>query len=185
MDKIICLVGESGSGKSTIAESLEKEGYNYIQSYTDRPKRHESERGHIFVKGGFQEWLFETPYINIIAETHFDGHHYWATKEQYQGKGTSIYIIDPVGVKDLKEKIKDAEILIIHLKTDSDKRYARMWDRAVEINISNTSKKKTTLSDIKKRAKHDNEAFRIVECNYAVDANRPIEEVLKDIKSLI
>ena len=29
-DKIICLVGESGSGKSTIAELLEKEGYNYI-----------------------------------------------------------------------------------------------------------------------------------------------------------
>lgn len=29
MDKIICLVGESGSGKSTIAELLEKDGYNY------------------------------------------------------------------------------------------------------------------------------------------------------------
>ncbi len=47
-DIIICLVGESGSGKSTIAELLEKEGYNYIKSYTTRKPRYKGERGHIF-----------------------------------------------------------------------------------------------------------------------------------------
>lgn len=35
------------------------------------------------------------------------------------------------------------------------------------------------------RIKHDREAFKIVECDYSVDANRYVEEVLKDIKSLI
>jgi Guanylate kinase len=49
MSKIICISGESGSGKTTIAELLEKRGYNYIESYTTRPMRFQDEEGHIFV----------------------------------------------------------------------------------------------------------------------------------------
>lgn len=173
MDKIICLVGESGSGKTTIAELLEKEGYNYIQSYTTRKPRYEGERGHIFVDSlpfGFDvRW---PEYYGFIAYTYFNGNHYWATKEQYQGKGNSIYIIDVDGIKELRELIKNAEITVIYLKADRELRLQRM--------IQNRD-----FKSVVDRIKHDKEAFRIVSCDYVVDANRPVQEVLEDIMTLI
>jgi len=177
-DKIICLVGESGSGKSTIAELLEKEGYNYIQSYTTRKPRYEGEKGHIFTDDASR--FYEDIYLKneYIAYTYFDGHHYFATKEQYQGKGTSIYVVDVTGIKKLKQRVKDAEIVVIYLKCEQHTRWDRMcWRKHKDTNIADF--------DIWERIDHDKEAFKIVECNYVVDANRPIENVLKDIKSLI
>lgn len=191
MDKIVCLVGESGSGKSTIAELLEKEGYNYIQSYTTRKPRFLGEKGHIFVDDEVLLRDFKTednklvPKENIIAYTYFGGAHYWATKEQYIDKGTSVYIIDPVGVKELKEKIKDAEITAVYLKVDRNERFARMKHRAEETNPSEISKKTITISDIEKRLNYDKEAFKIVQCDYVVDGNREIKEIIRDINSLI
>ncbi|MFL0196925.1 AAA family ATPase [Clostridium sp. WILCCON 0269] len=204
MDKLICLVGESGSGKSTMATLLEKEGYNYIRSYTTRKPRHEGERGHIFVdivpsitvdngKEGFEGALDEE---NIIAYTFFDKAHYWSTKEQYQGKGTSIYIIDPTGVKYLKEKVKDAEIMVIYLKADERKRKARIINRGCEkikfVPSSRNQQKRmrmqiktTTQQEVYRRIKYDRDVFKIIKCDYVIDANRSIEEVLEDIKRII
>ncbi|MDV7402737.1 hypothetical protein RZS08_65550, partial [Arthrospira platensis SPKY1] len=77
-DKIICLCGESGSGKTTIAELLEKEGYNYIQSYTTRKARFEGEKGHIFVdeppmdSTGIPEEENFVDTDDMIAYTYFD-----------------------------------------------------------------------------------------------------------------
>ena len=191
MDKIVCLVGESGSGKSTIAEALEKEGYNYIQSYTDRPKRYDSERGHIYVNQ-FSEWLFENQCIEIIADTYFDGHTYWTTREQYQGKGTSIYVIDSKGVEDLKDKVKDAEILVIYLKVDGLTRWKRMFQRELIANkcekldfIQRTELQIVIREKVDNRLKHDNESFKIIQCNYVVDGNRELEEVLMLVKNII
>jgi guanylate kinase len=99
MDRIIALVGESGSGKTTIAKELEKRGYNVIKSYTTRPEREPGEWGHIF---GDMDWYFnDTNGDRVIADTFYNNEYYWATKEQYQGKGTSIYIIDPLGTYSL------------------------------------------------------------------------------------
>lgn len=180
MDRIVCLVGESGSGKSTIAERLKDDGFNYIQSYTTRKPRFEGEKGHIFVDitsidqvDILEEENF-TDNDDIIAYTFFDREHYWATKEQYKDKGDSIYIVDPVGTKELRKRIKDAEIVVIYIRVDESIRFNRMYKRD-KLRYENTSK----------RIAHDREAFKIVECNYIVDGNRSIEEVLKDIKSLI
>lgn len=193
-DKIICLVGESGSGKSTIAEQLEKEGYNYIQSYTDRPKRDELEKGHIFITEAeyFQATIQSEFNHNWIAFTFYNGHHYFATKEQYKGKGTSIYVIDPVGVKYLREKVTDAEIVVIYLKCDEYTRFKRMVDRSYNkvthsgVSINERRRITTTIRHTAdKRIINDREAFKIVECNYTIDANRSIENVLYDVKSII
>lgn len=177
-DKIICLVGESGSGKSTIAELLEKEGYNYIQSYTTRKPRFKNEKGHIFVEHAPEVLdinnFSKEEILNsgIIAYTYFDNNHYWATKEQYQNKGISLYIVDPNGVKELKNDIKDAEIIAIYIKVDKKDRYRRML-------------KKRDPRGAKDRIEHDREIFKVVQCEYVVNNNENIENTLKLVKQII
>lgn len=173
MDRIICLVGESGCGKSTVAEALEKEGYNYIQSYTDRPKRNPNEKGHIFIDISYDKWVAEHKNSEIIAETFFDKHHYWSIREQYKDKGISIYTVDPRGVQDLKRFIDDAEIVAVYLRCDESNRILRM-------RIDNR-----TEESIITRIDNDRETFKIVECDYTIDANKSLEQVVDLVKCII
>jgi len=187
MDKIICLVGESGSGKTTLCKELEKQGYNIIKSYTIRKPRSKDEYGHIFVNENnstVEMFKWNTTinhegktvlcgyYPEIIAYTFFDNNSYWAEKGQYQGKGTSIYVIDPDGVQYLKEKVTDAEILTIYIKCDKEIRLLRML-------------KEREPESVKNRLINDKEAFRIIQCDYCVDGNREIDEVLEDVIHII
>lgn len=187
-DKIICLVGPSGSGKTTIAKELEKEGFNVIQSYTTRPPREPNEWGHTFLDGN----PAYIPYVkNRIAHQELYGYHYWATKDQYQGKGTSIYIIDPAGAKQVKENVKDAEVVTIFLAVDREDRIRRLRRRFLdENNITMDSFFDSKLQSemrgyIRERINRDVELFSLVRCDYVVDANRELQEVLNDIKQII
>jgi len=187
LDKIICLVGESGSGKSTLAELLEKQGYNNIQSYTTREPRYQGEKGHIFVDKIVlnKHVVLETEQKEFfrIAQTEFDGNYYWAVNTQYQNKGLSVYAIDPFGVKELKNYVKDAEIVVIYLKTDREERYTRMWERACALNTY--EERHVARREVHKRIYHDRDVFRIVTCDYVVDANNCIGQVLEDITKII
>ncbi len=82
--------------------------------------------GHTFIDGN----PAYIPYIkDKIAYQELYGHHYWATKEQYQCKGTSIYVIDPKGAKHVKESVKDAEVVTIYLMADEEERRYRLGQR--------------------------------------------------------
>lgn len=167
-NKIVCLVGESGSGKSTISEFLEKEGYKNIKSYTTRKKRHKNEQGHIFTDVN----IYKNHIVNgiVVGETCFDGNWYWTTKDQLQED--CVYVIDTVGVQYLKERIKDAEIIVIYLKTDRKVRMKRM--------LAERDPK-----SVVERLKHDKEVFKVIECDYVVDGNREVNEVLEAIKKIL
>lgn len=180
MDRIICIVGESGSGKSTIAEKLSKNNYNYIQSYTTRKQRYEGEKGHIFVdyEAYIESTITSEQKDNIIAYTYFDGNHYWANRQQYRDKGASIYIVDPVGVLELKEEVKDAEIIVIYLNADEKVRYNRMCRR-------NHNEDNIYDEEIYMRIKHDKKAFKVIRCDYVVDSNRELKAVLSDVENII
>nr|DAT53991.1 MAG TPA: Guanylate kinase [Caudoviricetes sp.] len=202
MDRLILLVGPSGSGKTTVAYELYKEGYNVIQSYTTRKQRHEGEWGHIFMKLG-SEWGeaivertlvgFENmypvkdknyKYIDIddmIAFKELYGDYYFATKEQYQGKGTSIYVVDPSGAEQVRNGVKDAEIITIFLMADKFTRQERIYIR----DIKNNKTSQETLRDMKKRITKDREIFSKCKCDYVVDANRELKDVVSDIKEII
>ncbi len=186
MDKIICLVGASGSGKTTIAKRLEKEGYNIIHSYTTRPPREPGEWGHAFINGAnwYEEDVFlgaDENYENEIEihasemiaffNDYFKGEVYFATKEQYQGKGTSIYVVDPEGAEQVQKNVQDAEVTTIFLMADENIRYKRMVKErghgAVE------------------RIEKDKEIFKTCKCDYVVDANRDIDSVVLDVLEIL
>lgn len=167
--KIIALVGESGSGKSTIGELLSKEGYKYINSFTTRKPRYENETGHIFTTE--KQYQCNKASGTIVAETIFDEERYWTTKGQFNGE--CVYVVDVAGVKDLKQKMKDAEIVVIYLRVFDGFRYTRMLDRG------------ECFEKARERIKHDREVFKIIPCNYVVDANRDIESVFKDVLEVI
>jgi len=189
-DCLVLLVGPSGSGKTTITKELEKEGYNIINSYTTRPPREPNEWGHIFVPTlddektiYLEEISAETnksitrPYIYedslVIAYHHIYGHHYWATQVQYQGKGTSIYAITPDGAKQVQKNVTDAEIITIYLVCDADIRIDRM--------LLDGRKPREIIERLEK----DTKIFAKCKCDYVVDANRELLEVLADIKDII
>ncbi|KNF06952.1 guanylate kinase [Gottschalkia purinilytica] len=177
MDKIICLVGPSGSGKTTIAKELETLGYNIIHSYTTREPREENEWGHIFMSD--DSWFCRDK-ENSIAEKELYDHAYWATKEQYKNKGTSIYVVCPDGAKQVRKNVKDAEIVTIFLHCDMNKRVTRLIERAGG-NIFNHFDEVEALERINK----DKEVFKLVKTDYVIDGNREVEEVLEDVVSVI
>lgn len=200
-DKLVCLVGASGSGKTTLAKELEKLGYNIIESYTTRKEREKGEWGHIFLKGWKQNCSFiispnGEEFFNhrqMIAFKKLYDEIYFATKEQYQGKGTSIYIVDPEGAEQVKANVKDAEVITIFLMADRVHRMGRLRGRFNEKNdlqfyTDMVREKELVLKfrdELKNRINKDREIFKTCKCDYVVDANREVEEVLKDVVDII
>ena len=99
MKRLITITGPSGAGKDTVARMMsEMTDWPVLCSYTTRPMR-EGEvdgREHYFVE------RFDVPFTKILAYTHYGGYDYWATLDQV--KDTAIYVIDEVGLVELKEK---------------------------------------------------------------------------------
>lgn len=181
-DKIICLIGESGSGKSTIAQLLRARGFNYIESYTTRTPRYANEKGHIFVDIAEMNRHELDGTIKIIAKNNYNGNYYWALNTQYKNKGISIYVIDPVGIDALRKEAPDAEIYGLYLKTDKAIRFERLINRAQAFGAI---KKEALEAEVFNRITYDDIAFKVVSCNYVVDANRSANKVLEDILNIM
>lgn len=195
--KLILLVGPSGSGKTTIAKELEKEGYNIIHSYTTREPREPDEWGHTFITAGnwYEEDIYSGGDINYEKEIRvhanemiaffndYDANQiYFATYEQYQDKGTSIYIVDPNGAKQVRENVRDAEVVTIFLIADKEVRCQRMYLRIFPSTNWNWRKNPELVLP---RIRKDEKIFSKCKCDYVVDANRGLLEVVADIKEII
>lgn len=124
MKNIYCIVGPSGVGKTTVVEYLEQ-NYNLktISSYTDRPKRRDDETGHIFVTPEQFDHLGK-----LVAYTEYNGFRYGVTPDFIDSH--DLYVIDPPGVRMLKEKYRGRKgIKIIGLTADTETLRYRMWKR--------------------------------------------------------
>lgn len=121
----ICLImGKSGSGKTTLSNFLHKRfKLKPVESYTTRPKRHEDEKGHIFISEKEFDKL-----ENLVAYTKFDSYQYCATMQQIEECET--YVIDPKGVEYFIQKYTgNKHIFIFYLKVPWYKLWFRMLKR--------------------------------------------------------
>ncbi|WP_339304426.1 HNH endonuclease [Paenibacillus sp. FSL L8-0435] len=122
MKKVFLLMGESGSGKTEVSKKLMNKQLNVLQSYTTRPQRSDSEFGHLFCDEDFYKQQLQNN--NIVAYSYFDGHHYFSTREQiYEA---DIYVVDPDGIKALKNKVQDIDFVTICLSVSEEERIKRM-----------------------------------------------------------
>lgn len=205
-DNIVCLVGASGSGKTTIAKKLEEQGYNIIHSYTTRQPREPDEWGHTFINGwhefyvrdiffGFENGKHREPLMQYIDKEDFIaykeiyGDHYFATKEQYINKGSSVYVVCPDGAKQVRENVKDAPIITIFLNADESVRDVRLMSRHLgkernKLTIADMTNKET-FTYVNNRIEKDRSIFKSCKCDYVVDANRGIDEVVNNISRII
>ncbi|WP_124115388.1 AAA family ATPase [Paenibacillus xylanexedens] len=127
--KIFCIMAYSGAGKTEIVKELEKDGYKVLQSYTTRPQRHKNEWGHTFCNNEEYEKFKEKD--EIAAYSQIQGYHYFATKRQLML--SDIYVVDPVGIEDLKKRMEDIEFVVIYLKVDKETRMKRMQKRGDDV----------------------------------------------------
>lgn len=127
---LITVAGRNSAGKSIIAKKVaEALGLNVVKSYaTRKPRPEELEKGlencdHIFVSDEEYDKL-----ENITAETEINGARYCTTQEILDN--SDIYVIDPKGIKDLKERCGSRyKILQFYIDADADKRAARFVAR--------------------------------------------------------
>lgn len=109
---IFCILGESGSGKDTLVEYTLKEfklDLRPVVSYTDRPIRQGEQNGkeHIFLSKEEMTEFLNSNKKDIAAYTQIGetGYRYCAMTSVIDR--SDIYIIDPNGLKEFKERTGD------------------------------------------------------------------------------
>lgn len=108
-------IGRTASGKSSIAKAVcDKMGLTQVISYTTRPMRKSEKNGsdHIFISED-EVSKYEN---NIAAYTEINGYKYFTTFEQIES--SDVYVIDPIGVDNLKIKCGDKyDFVEIYIRT--------------------------------------------------------------------
>ena len=123
---IVCIVGESGSGKTTLADLIEKRyGIPMINSYTNRPKRKDTETGHVFIEPAEFDLL---KIGDMIAYTEWKGYRYCCLTSDVQLRNT--YVIDESGLRMLTEHYSDVyDIRTVRLHCNLKERQRRIKDQ--------------------------------------------------------
>ena len=168
-------IGRTASGKSSIAKAVcEKMGLTQVVSYTTRPMRKSEKNGsdHIFISDE------DVPkYENdIAAYTEINGYKYFTTYDVIDN--ADVYVIDPIGVDNLKIKCGDRyEFVEIYIRTPQKLAETRARIRGDK------------LKDFKQRWVSENKEFTDYEKRqtfaYHLLNNRPFDESVDKVCSWI
>lgn len=165
----IVLLGASGSGKSTIEDELCCLGAKNAISHTTRPYRSGEVNGkdYFFVSEKFMKELIKRDFMVEYAV--YNGYYYALSKESL--KESNIIVIEPQGLKSLKEK--NIKICSFYVKVSEENRKQRMLKRG------------DSLESIENRLANDREAFKDVEkeVDYIIPENLNKEETVNFILS--
>lgn len=110
--RLITITGPSGAGKDTVARMMsEMTDWPVLCSYTTRPMREGevSGREHYFVE------RVNVSSTKMLAYTVYGGYEYWTRLDQVED--TAIYVIDEVGLVDLKEKHPEIDVYSIYVNS--------------------------------------------------------------------
>lgn len=133
---IFCILGESGSGKDTLVEYTLKEfklDLKPVVSYTDRPIRQGEQNGkeHVFLSKEEMTEFLNSNKKDIAAYTQIGetGYRYCAMTSVIDR--SDIYIIDPNGLKEFKERTGDRyNIVSIYIDCPLEERRKRTEGRS-------------------------------------------------------
>lgn len=105
---VFLIAGESASGKDTFVHNICEEcGYSQLISYTTRPRRDGEGETHVFISNDEVEQYQDS----IIAYTEIGDYKYFSTIDQLYE--SDFYVIDPKGIRYLKEKVNDPNIRFV------------------------------------------------------------------------
>ena len=123
MKTVFLTVGGSASGKDSIVSKLTEQGYIQLISYATRPCRVNEGNTHVFIQPeeviNYQE--------DMVAYTQIGSAEYFATKRQLLE--CDLYVIDPVGIRYLKQIIKDIRFVTIYISLPEEIRFQRATSR--------------------------------------------------------
>ena len=116
MKFLIC--GRTGTGKDTLQSILVNDyGWKGVKSYSTRAKRFEDEDTHIFIS---KEEADAIPKSEKVAVTFIKNgdteNEYFATRKQVNN--ADVYIIDPIGIKELVKNMPEENFIIVYLKAN-------------------------------------------------------------------
>ena len=184
---LFCIEGETACGKDTLIRRLLNEFpdiFDVVISYTDRPMR-ETEvdgREHYFVSPKKFDYIMETEdilaYTCIRKDESSEGYRYCASAEELKN-GKNIYIIDPKGVKNLKERFPGLDIFVVYISCPQRERLRRA--------ITN---RKQSVQDVLERMEKESQQFKECRDNHEYDAiifnnDGCMEESYEKFKSIL
>lgn len=141
-----------------------------VWSYTNRPKRFEDEKGHIFLQEQNVEKI-KKKYPNRIAETLFDNTYYFSTQEQIES--SDIYVISPDAIEQFRDNYTGKKkIKVVYITVPEWVRHNRMLRRG------------DPEEKVEQRITHDREAFSAGAVEYDLDVRNFVlsdsVEVIRD-----
>lgn len=164
-------IGRTASGKSSIAKAVcENMGLTQVVSYTTRPMRKSEKNGsdHIFITDEDVSQYED----DIAAYTEINGYKYFTTYDVIDK--SDIYVIDPIGVDNLKIKCGDRyDFVEIYIRTPQ------------KIAEQRAKKRGDKLKDFKQRWVSENKQFTDYEKRqafaYHLLNDRPFDESVNKV----
>lgn len=170
--RVVVIIGKSGSGKSTVARLLTDEyGVVEVKSNTTRKPRGGNENYHFMTE---DDYAMDCVRGKVVESAMFDENRYWSTVNYFEGNNPLVMITEPHGAQQLKDNLKDKEVIRVYLTCDTDECYRRMMNRG------------DSSGDILRRINHDSKYFQMVNCDIVMDVTHLTpEEVAEKIAQFI
>lgn len=166
----LLIVGRTATGKDTLRESLEKFAHmTFVKSYATRPKRYPAEDTHIFITKDQANEIMKTD--TVIARTTIADNDYFATKSQVED--ADGYIIDPIGIYELIDRMPTTDFLILYLMPNKDYK-----DIYIERELAkNVKTKAEIIKELDKRMTSEDKIF--------TEFDKNIDSLLENHKNIV